>query len=179
MGQPHLLNARNPTTTKETFVVVLSTMWASANWCLSKYKKVVQEEMKGCQTTSHRESHREEGLLFYPSLCLLPEPAHMLAISLASAFMLGYPFEKTGFLWRNLMITNSPCCVFPPMRSSPIALSPHHPSLHPPFTSLPQCLCWALLIRYLFPVVSQDKNMENDPEKEQNISLFMLCFTEN
>lgn len=55
--------------------------------------------MKGCQTASHRESHREEGLLFNPSLCLLPEPAHVFAISLASAFMLGYPFEKTVFFF--------------------------------------------------------------------------------
>lgn len=91
-------------------------------------------------------------------------------------FYAGIPIWENCFFffWRNLMITNSPCCVFPLRHSSPIALSPHHPSLHPPFTSSPRCLCWALLIRYLFPVVSQDKNMKNDPEKEQNKLIYVV-----
>lgn len=94
-------------------------------------------------------------------------------------FYAGTPIWENWLFLKKSEITNSACCIFSPMRSSPIALSPchpslqhpspHHPSLHPPFTSSPQCL---------FPLASQDKNMEIDPEKEQN-KLIYVAFHQN
>lgn len=141
-------------------------------------RRLFRKKWKDAKPHSHRESYREEELLFNPSLLLLPEPAHVLATSQASLLCWDTHLRKLAFSeeiwwsWTHPAVVSHSCTPVPsschPIILHSIPLSPHHPSA-----------CAGLYFLGASFLLSPRIKIWRAIQKKNKISLFMLCFTEN